>query len=182
MRCLMGSNRGMYKIPQSVDKVIEVQLFSSKCWYMRSAPKVMPPTLWHWCTMPEEYVGGMAGEAEPSHQYCITFCCCGTDCSRGAVWRSGVWCGSMHEAKVWKWIPSCGKNGIHQHSLILAKRDQTVNVSTVKRWVVHFNNSVIIATVKQWVSSTYIDFYKHGMQALFDCWWKCISNVKNNGL
>jgi len=30
-------------------------------------------------------VGGMAVEAEPSHQYSITFCCHVTDGSKGAV-------------------------------------------------------------------------------------------------
>ena len=34
-------------------------------------------------------VGGMAVEVEPSHQYPVTFCCCVTDVSRGAVWQNG---------------------------------------------------------------------------------------------
>jgi len=46
-------------------------------------------------------VGGMAVEVEPSHQYSIKFCCCGADSSRRAVWKSGVWCGSTHDTKVW---------------------------------------------------------------------------------
>jgi len=35
----------------------------------------------------EADVGGMAVEAEPFHQYPITFCCCVTDGSRGTVWQ-----------------------------------------------------------------------------------------------
>ena len=41
----------------------------------RAAPKVMPPILLYWPAMSEVDVGGMALEAEPSHQYSITFCC-----------------------------------------------------------------------------------------------------------
>jgi len=35
-------------------------------------------------------VGGMAIEAEPSHQYFTTFCCCVTDGSRRAVRQNSV--------------------------------------------------------------------------------------------
>jgi len=52
---------------------------------MRTALKVMPPTLLCWPTMSEADGGGMAVGVEPSQQYPITFCCCVTDGSRGAV-------------------------------------------------------------------------------------------------
>ena len=40
------------------------------------------------------------------------------------------------------WIPPCGKNGTHWHLLMLAEcfRNQTVDVSTVRQWVVRFGS------------------------------------------
>jgi len=52
---------------------------------MRATEKVMPSILFCWPMMAEADVGGMAVEAEPSHQYSITLCCRVTDGSRGAV-------------------------------------------------------------------------------------------------
>ena len=57
---------------------------------MRAALKLLPPMLICWPMTSQAGVGGMAMEAEPSHQYFITFCCCATDGSRGAVWQNGV--------------------------------------------------------------------------------------------
>jgi len=54
---------------------------------MRAAPKLMPPVLLCWPMTSEADGGGMAVEVEPSHQHSITFCCCVTDGSRGAVWQ-----------------------------------------------------------------------------------------------
>jgi len=51
----------------------------------RALPKVMPPISLYWPTPPEVDVGGMAGEAEPSHSYFVTCFCCVTDGSRGAL-------------------------------------------------------------------------------------------------
>ena len=108
----------------------------------RAAPKAMPPILLCWPMMSEEDVGGIAAEDEPSHQYSITFCCHETDGSRGGVWQNGVWHGSVYEAKLCHWIPPCGKNGtywpIHQYQLKVYG-DQTVDVSTVRWWVVHIS-------------------------------------------
>jgi len=53
--------------------------------YTRAASKVMPPLLLYWPTTSEADVGGVAVDIEPSHQYCIRFCGCATDGSRGAV-------------------------------------------------------------------------------------------------
>ena len=53
--------------------------------YVRAALEVMPPILLSWPTMSELDVGEMAVEAEPSHQYSITFCCYITDGIRGAA-------------------------------------------------------------------------------------------------
>ena len=114
----------------------------------------------------------MAVEAEPSHQYPITCCCCVTDGSRGAVWQNAVWHGSLYEAKVCHWIPPCGKNCPHWHSLTLAEHwwrsnsgcehSETVG-GAFQQW-------------QQWVTSTGADCYEPSMQALVHHWWKCIAN------
>ena len=69
---------------------------------MRVAPQVMPPILICWPTTSEMDVGGRAVEAEPSHQYFISFCCCVTDGSRGA--QSDRMASDMEVCELW----SCG--------------------------------------------------------------------------
>ena len=54
---------------------------------MRAAPKVMLPVLLCWLTMSEVDIGGVAVEAEPSHQYSVTFSCHVTDGSIRAGWK-----------------------------------------------------------------------------------------------
>jgi len=88
-------------------------------------------------------VGGMAVEADPSHQQSIMFCCCATDGSRGAVWHNAVWHGGVYEPKVCHWIPSCGKKW---HPLTFTGScwtfiKQTVDVSAVRWRVVCFSSS-----------------------------------------
>ena len=60
----------------------------------KSAPKApkeeMLPILSWWSTESERDIGDMAVEAEPSHQYSITFCFSVTDGSRGAVWQNDI--------------------------------------------------------------------------------------------
>ena len=109
---------------------------------MRPAPKVIPPILLCWPMISDTNIGGMAVEVEPSHQYFITFCCCETDGSRGAVWHNGVWHGSAYEANLSNWIYPCGKSYTHWHSSTLAYvyGDQTVDVSTVGQWVACFSS------------------------------------------
>ena len=57
----------------------------------KAAPKVMAHwfsdlyLLW-WPKTSEADGGGMAVEAESSHQYPVIFCCHATDGSRGVVW------------------------------------------------------------------------------------------------
>jgi len=57
---------------------------------MRTALKVLPPVLLCWPMMSEVDGGAMAVEAEPSHQYPVTFCCHATDGSRGG--DQAEWC------------------------------------------------------------------------------------------
>ena len=96
-----------------------------------------------WPTVSEADVGGMAEEVEPTHQYPNVFSCHVTDGSREAVWQNSIWHGSADEAKLWNQILPCGKKGTHWHShwyLLNVYGDQTVNVNTVKRWVVPFSS------------------------------------------
>ena len=66
-----------------------------------------------WPMTTEADAGGMAVQVEPFHQYSVTCCCHVTESSRGAVWQNGIWLGNVHEAKVWDWVPPCGKSGTH---------------------------------------------------------------------
>ena len=81
----------------------------------------MHPIFLYWPTISEADIGGMAVEAESSHQYSVTCCCCVTDGSRGAVWHNGICYRSAYEGKVWNWISTCGKNGTYWHSWMLAE-------------------------------------------------------------
>ena len=109
---------------------------------MRVTPKVMPPILLCWPMISQADVGDMAVQVEPSHPYPLKFCCCATDDSRGIVWQNGVWHGSGYEVKVCNWIPPRGKNCTQWHSstLLNVYGDQTVDISTVRRWVARFSS------------------------------------------
>jgi len=78
---------------------------------MRAVLKWMPPILQCWPITSEADVGGMAVEAEPPYQHCVTCCCCMTNGSRGAVWQNDSWYGSEYEEIVGHWIPPCEKKG-----------------------------------------------------------------------
>ena len=54
----------------------------------------------------------------------------------------------------------------HQH-LLNVHGDQTVDVSTVRLWMVHFSSGN-----RHWITSSGTDYYKHGMQALVHLWQK----------
>ena len=95
---------------------------------MRAAPKVMLPILLSQPTTSEVDVGGMAVEVEPSHQYVMTFCCCATDGSRGAIWPNGVLHGIASEVKCiieFLHVEKMTPTDIHWH-LLNVYGDQTV--------------------------------------------------------
>ena len=103
-----------------------------------AAPKVMPPILFCWPTTPDMEDDGMAAGAESSHQYPVTFCCCVTNGSRGAVWHNGIWHGSVYEGKVCQWTAPCSKKcaptDLHW-CLLNVSGDRTVDVGTERgRW------------------------------------------------
>ena len=137
------------------------------------ALKVMPVILLCWPTLSQVDVCSMTVEVEPLHQYSITFCCCATNGSRGAVWQNAIWHGMCMKQK-------CGVDFLHAEkitywpSLMLAECwwRPTVDVSTVRWWVVHFSSGVATATI----TFTGADFYERGMKALAHPVWKCICN------
>jgi len=82
------------------------------------------------------------------------FCCHVTDGSREVIRQNGVWHGSMDEAQVCHWMPPWRKMvPIDIHWCFLNERDQTVDVSTVRLWVVHVrigNNYVKDKPCSRW--------------------------------
>ena len=82
----------------------------------------------------------MAVEIEPSCQYSVTCCCQATDEEQSekmasdmeACTRQRCRTEYFHERKM-------APIDIHQH-VLKAYREQRVNVSTVRCWVVHFNS------------------------------------------
>ena len=102
----------------------------------------MPPVLWRWPTTSKGDAGGTDIGAEPPHQYPITFGCCVTDGSQGAVWQNGAWSGSVHEAKVFLHFSMWKKmepSDIHWH-LLGVHRDQPVGVSMLWQQVMCFSS------------------------------------------
>ena len=110
--------------------------------FMRAALKVMLPDLWCWLMTSEVDVGGMAAEVEPSHKlhyilllcdrwqqggsltkWCLTWKC---------LWSKGV---SLNFS-VWE---KMALTDIHR-CLLNVYRDQTVDVSTVRQWMVCFSS------------------------------------------
>ena len=83
--------------------------------------------------MSEADIGAMAVEVEPSHQNSVTFCCHATNGSRGTVWQKQR-CATefLHAEKT-------VSTDVHLH-LLNIYGDQTVNVSTVRQWVVRFSS------------------------------------------
>jgi len=90
----------------------------------------MPPILFYWPMILEVNVGGMSAEVEFSHQYSITFCCQGTDGSRGAVWH-----GSAYKQRgVIKYFHEEKKALVDIHWCLLnIYGDQRVDVSSQRR-------------------------------------------------
>jgi len=56
--------------------------------------------------------------------------------------------------------------------LLNVSGDQTVEVNTVKWWVVHFSSGTEQTSN---IQNGHADFYESSMQAL-NCWWECIPN------
>jgi len=126
--------------------------------------------------MPEADVDGMAAEVEPFQQYSIPCCCSVTDGSRGAVWQNGVWHGSAYEAKGWNWIPAWGKNSTHWHwRLLNVYGDQSVDVSTVRWWVVHFSSDGNASGSFHWCRFTRMGYRFLSITAKMHSqwWWLC---------
>ena len=119
----------------------------------RAALKVMPPILVCCPTTSEADIGGTV-EVQPFDQYSITFCCPVTEGKKRQLDRmvSDVEvymkqrCVTefLHEEKM-------ARTDIHQH-LLNMDRDQTVDMNTVKPWVVHFNSDMKDKPCSEWPS------------------------------
>jgi len=112
---------------------------------MRGALKVTPPILLSWPKTSEVEVSSiLLVEFEPSWQHCVKSCWCVTDGYRKVVWQNSIWQGSVSEEKGMSLNSSTKKKiapiDIHWH-LLNIHGDQTVDVSTVRQWVVHFTSS-----------------------------------------
>ena len=131
-------------------------------WNTRAALKVMPCILWCWPTTSEADVGDTAVEAEPAHQYSITFCYCVTDGSREAIWQNCTWHGSAYGAKVWNWLPSCRKKW-HTLTFVVA----FWMFLETKEWMwAHRGGGWCISTMETTVvTSAGADLYECAMQA-----------------
>ena len=99
----------------------------------RAALKVMLTVFLCWPMISKVDVGVTAVEVGLLCQYYITCCCHVTDGSRGAVWQNGQSHGSDYEANVCGWTCILWR-------LLIVNGDQTVDVSTVRWWVVYFNS------------------------------------------
>jgi len=87
--------------------------------------------------MSELGVGGMAVEVEPSHQYSVILLLCDRWQQRGSVtkWKRGWSKGVSLNSSTWKKVTA---TDVHQ-CLLNVYGDHTVDVSTVRQWVVRFS-------------------------------------------
>jgi len=110
--------------------------------YGRAALKVMTPILCYWPSTSEVDVANMAVKVEPSHQYSIMCCHSATCGSRQAVYAMQLTWKGIQSKDVE--LNSCvqkkmAPTGIHLH-LLNVYGQQTVDVSTVRQWVVNFSS------------------------------------------
>jgi len=131
----------------------------------------MPPVLLCWPMTSELDVGGML-EAEPPFS--------SIQLHLVAMWQMAAEVGLTHWRLTWKWRWSKGEF-LHAEKIVpfdTHRRllniygDQTVDVSTVRWWVLRFSSG----DSHQWGTFTGADFHKRGMKALAHCWQKCIAN------
>ena len=87
----------LHKIAQkALPETCEICSLSNTSYFMRVALKTVPPILLCWSITSEADVGGVAVEAEPSHQYSVICCCHLTDGSRGVDLQNGIWFFHLH--------------------------------------------------------------------------------------
>ena len=104
---------------------------------------------------------GSRGWTFPPVSHCILLLC--DSQGRRALCQNGVWHGSVYEGKACHWIPPCGKNCTHWHSLMLAERLWRPNSGCE-------HSELMVGAFQQWwqwhwVTSASADSYKHNMQA-----------------
>jgi len=77
-----------------------------------------------------------------------------------------VWHGSAYEAKVWHWIPPCGKPAAHRLSSMLAEHLWRLNSGCEHSEAV----GGAVQLWGQWVTSTGTDVDECSMQAFVHYW------------
>ena len=129
-----------------------------------SAMKVMPLALLCWSTISEVHVGGMAVEAEPSHQYLITCCCfvakwCPT---RKGIRSKGV---SLNPSMKKKWHP-------------VALRDACWMFMEPRwsMWTQWGSGWCISAVATVSGSPPQVQIFMSSMQTLVHGWLKCVAS------
>jgi len=100
----------------------------------------MPPILLYWCTL-RQMLADVAVGVEPSHQHSFTFCC-HVIAAEGqsdkmafdieACLKQKSRDESLHAGKM-------APTDIHQH-LLNIYGDQTVDITAVRQWAVHFSS------------------------------------------
>ena len=137
---------------------------------MRAASNVIPPTLLYWPMATEVDVGGMTVEVQPSHQYCIAFCCHVADGQYDTM-ASDM---EVHIKQKCHWISTWEKACSHWPSSRLAELLLRSNTGCG-------HNEVMGGAFQQWWQQQWVTFagadcYKHSVQALVHPWWICIAN------
>ena len=132
---------------QHLDTSLSKKLSSTMSWFGKNKnkrlhikgnnPKAMRPILLCWLMTLEVDVGGMAVEVAPSHQYSLIFNIVMWEMA--AERQSDRMASDMEVCMQQRCVAHCGKNGIHWH-LLNIDRDQSVDVSTVRQWVVCFSS------------------------------------------
>ena len=111
----------------------------------------------------------------PIFHYVLLLCDRGQQRGRLSEWHLTWKClwskGVSLNFSMWK---KTAPTDIHLH-LLNSYGDQTVDVSTVKWWVVH-SAAATTAWLTRHVPDSHVDFYGHSMQALIHCWQKCTVN------
>ena len=121
---------------------------------MRTALKVMTPTLICWPMMSEAHAGHMTVETEP-YQH-----------PARAVWQNGIWHGSTNEVKMCHWIPPCRKNGTHWHSLRLAEHWWRLNSGCEYKEVVGSSTVVTMMWKISPVLNSHAQLSHHEMKSI----------------
>ena len=134
--------------------------------FKRSAPKVMPPTL-RCQPMSEADIGGMAVEAEPSHQYpttCLLLLCDRWQQRGGLIWER-------------RWSEGASLNSSMQNKRHpLAFIDAYWTFMETNQWMQHSEGCVVDFSSGSVGHLRWCRFVWVQHAALIHHWWKCTAS------